>query len=244
MPGVLSLYPVVNCMWYWLVAVAIAVVLLLVVPKRITREQTGNVWVPMVSGAVLGIAASILVGSYDADICSLGVFGAHLSLFALGVVVAVASALSESFKGVMLLVSGTMSAALLALVYVGQLGIYVGTLLLMGIACLSSMMSDFRHMVGPSPRGLKADLVLASSIAVGTLLLCLGVEGLVHDLADQLSIQYVASAAAVTIAELLACTAASKGGGFLGAAATASAMTVFVGATFIASTLIIRGMVQ
>ena len=166
-------------MWWWFAAVAAAVVLYAMVLRESKAEGVGSI---AVVGFVLGLVACAVASSSDPEAFSLYAFGAHISLIALGLTALIASALSKSQDGILMAVSGVVTIALVLLVYAGFVGLYMGTLASIGIACVALFLTDIGQISGSG--SVKRDLLLVLAVTSSTLLLWMGVTGIVGELAD------------------------------------------------------------
>jgi hypothetical protein len=224
-------------MWWWFAAVAAAVVLYAMVLRESKAEGVGF---PAVVGFVLGLVACAVASSSDPEAFSLYVFGAHISLIALGLTALIASALSKSQDGILMAVSGVVTIALVLLVYAGLVGLYMGTLASIGIACVALFLTDIGWISGSG--SVKRDFLLVLAVASATLLLWLGVTGAVDELADYQNILDYVSGMAFAVAEAFVCILASRGRSHGKAAVVAIAMTILAGSICVASFLFLRGM--
>lgn len=227
-------------MWWWITAVAAAVVLYAAVLREAKAGKYEGSGLPAVAGFVLGFAACAIVCSHDFESFSLCVFGAHISLIALGLAALVASALSRSYDGIPMAVSGIVTIVLIILVYAGLVGLYTGTLVSIGIACVALFLTDIGRIFGSG--NVKRDVLLLLGVVSGTFLLWLGVTGVVGGLADYQNLFDSVSCAAFAVSEAFVCILAFKGGGHGSASAAAIAMAVLVGSVCVASFMLLKGM--
>ena len=224
-------------MWWWFAAVAAAVVLYAIILRECKADGVGFL---AVAGFVLDMVACAIASSPDPDSFSLCVFGAHISLIALGLTALIASALSKSQDGILMAVSGVVTIALVLLVYAGFVGLYMGTLASIGIACVALFLTDIGQISGSG--SVKRDILLVLAIASSTLLLWLGVTGIVGELADYQNILDYVSGMAFAVMEAFVCILASRGRSHGKAAVAAIAMTILAGSICVASFLFLRGM--
>ena len=108
-------------MWYWILAVASAAVLLYKILHDVKGELSEGAGLPAAAGVAAGFAVCILASSFGPDSFSLSVFGIHISLLALGLTAAVASLLSGNIRNLPMLASGIVTAASIALTYAGYI---------------------------------------------------------------------------------------------------------------------------
>ena len=226
-------------MWWWIAAVAAAVVLYAMVLREAETEGAGP---PVVAGFVLGLATCVAVCSLGTEPYSLCVFGAHISLIALGLTALIASALSRSYNGVPMAVSGVITIVLTLMVYAGIVGLYIGTLASIGIACFALFLTDIGEIAGSG--SVNRDVLLILGVASGTLLLWLGVTALAVKLTDYQNLLDFASGGAFAFAEAFVCILASRGRSHGKAAAAAVSMTVLAGSICVVSFLFLRGMMS
>ncbi len=229
-------------MWYWILAVASAVILLYKMLHDIRGERSEGAGLPAAAGATAGIAVCVLASSYGPDSLSLSVFGMHISLLALGVTAAVASLLSGSTRNLLMLASGIVTAASIALTYAGYIGLYTGALLLSGTACLAAIISGTESFADTGTLKTKGSILLMLSMAAMTFLLCAGTAGIVTECTDYLDVRNAAAAASFATAETAACILAFRSGGYRETAVAASVLTVVAASLFIFSSLFLRGM--
>ena len=182
----------------------------------------------------------LFASSYDLESYSLSVFGAHISLLALGVMALTAAAFSKSSDGLPMAVSGVVTVVMVLLTYAGYIGIYIGTLALVGTACLALVLMDLGVISGSG--NLWRDVRLAVSVAAGTALLWLGVSGIALGLVDYLNLLDAVSGATFSAACALACVLAFRSGKHAKVATAATALTVLAGSVCVISLLFIRGL--
>ncbi len=226
-------------MWWWIAAVAVAVALYATALRAANAEGAG---LPAVAGFVLGLAACVIVCSPEPESYSLCVFGAHISLIALGLTALIASALSRSYNGVPMAVSGVITIVLTLMVYAGIVGLYIGTLASIGIACFALFLTDIGEIIGSG--SVREDVLLILCIASGTILLWFGVTGIAGGLADYQNLLDSASGVAFAFAEAFVCILASRGRSHGKAAAAAVSMTVLAGSICVVSFLFLGGMMS
>ncbi|MBO4798278.1 MAG: hypothetical protein J5494_05860 [Candidatus Methanomethylophilaceae archaeon] len=229
-------------MWYWILAVVSAAVLLYKILHDVRGELSERAGLPAAAGVTAGIAVCVLASSFGSDSFSLSVFGMHISLLALGLTAAIASLLSGNIRNLLMLASGIVTAASIALTYAGYVGLYAGVLLLSGTSCLAAIASGTGSFADAGTLKTKRSILLMVSMAAMTFLLCAGTAGIVTECTDYLDVRNVAAAASFATAETAACILAFRSGGYRETAVAASVLTVVAASLFIFSSLFLRGM--
>jgi hypothetical protein len=228
-------------MWYWVAAVASAAILFVTVRCR-PRNDADCSMIAAIAGLTIGFVICMLVGSIDPEGYSCSIFGAHISLSALGVISAVTSALSGSYRALPLAISGTVTVASILMIYLGLLGFYPGTLLLTGLACASLVLTDIGPVAGPCTADARDNILMSLSVAGGTALIWLAAICATAVFTDLLDVIDAVSGASFVIMESIVCSLACRNGGYRSAAVTASILTVIVGSISMVASLLLKGM--
>jgi hypothetical protein len=139
-------------------------------------------------------------------------------------------------------VSGVITIVLTLMVYAGVVGLYIGSLTSIGIACVALFLTDVGEISGSG--SVNRDVLLILGVASGTLLLWLGVTALAVKLTDYQNLLDFASGGAFAAAEAFVCILASRGRSHGKSAAAAVSMTVLAGSICVVSFLFLRGMMS
>jgi hypothetical protein len=174
---------------------------------------------------------------------SFGTSGIQLSSPVLGAVAAAESIRSKSRIWPIIAVAGSISAAAIALIHLGNAGLYEGTLISMGAAAVALMLSDLGGFLREPCRNILLCALITLAIAAGIALLWFGTIGIAAVLTDYLDILDLASGILFACAELPVCISAFRCGGHGTVASAALTMSLLAEAICIFSFIAMGGLI-